>query len=183
MRKLIILVIMVFAVGLTASAQSNSRGDLFVGYSYIHVSPQTSGAPSFAFNGGSLSASYRFGWVSLVGDLGGYHVGTISGVNVDTNLVTYLVGPRHSFARGDRYNFFAQALFGGARLNTSSFLPGGASRNVFAMTAGGGLDTFFTPHFGVRAQAEYMMTRFQEVPAQTNRQNSIRISGGLVVRF
>lgn len=183
MRKLIILLGMVFAVGLTASAQSNSRGDLFLGYTYIRATPQTTGAPTFAFNGGSVSASYRFGWVSLVGDLGGYHVGSIGGVNVDSNLVTYLAGGRHSFHNSDRYNFFAQVLVGGARLNSVAFLTGGASRNTLALAAGGGLDSFFTPHFGVRAQADYLMTNFQEQPAQNNRQNNFRISGGLVVRF
>jgi hypothetical protein len=50
------------------------------------------------------------------------------------------------------------------------------------MAAGGGLDINASEHLGVRVvQAEYLLTKF--VDGITNRQNSARVSAGVVFRF
>jgi hypothetical protein len=107
-------------------------------------------------------------------------------------MFTYLGGPRLSLWKRQRVSPFAQVLFGGVHASrvTISNCAGAActplpSQNAFAMTAGGGLDIRLTPHFAIRiVQVEYMMTRFDSVPAGgSSEQNDLRLSSGLVFRF
>jgi len=58
-------------------------------------------------------------------------------------------------------------------------------QNAFAMTGGGGLDIRITHHVSIRAvQAEYMMTRFDSIPAGgSSSQNDLRLSTGLLFGF
>ncbi len=181
MRKVGLLLGMVFLLGLSAAAQNPPKADVFFGYSYVRANPHTFGAPAFNLHGGSTSVALnptsRFG---VVGDFGGYHVGTIDGTPVDSNVYTYLFGPRLSY-RG-KVTPFAQVLFGGAHA-TGSALGTSGSRNTFAMTAGGGLDVNATNHVAIRlVQTEYLLTRFPETGPRVN-QNNLRLSTGIVFRF
>lgn len=183
MKKLLCLVGMVFLVSLTAAAQETSRGDVFFGYSYVRANPATSGAPSFNLNGGSASFAYSPGPFGIVADFGGYHAGTIAGTSVNSNLYSYLFGPRFSYRHYDRVTPFAQVLVGGTHL-TGNALATNVSRNAFATTVGGGLDVKASPHVGVRlGQVEYFLTRFQEAPGVRSTQNNLRFSTGVLFRF
>jgi opacity protein-like surface antigen len=155
-----------------ASAQDSPKAEVFGGYSFVHVSDN---GTSTNFNGGSGSLSYNLTpWLGVVGDFGGYHWGQNGG---DANLVTYLFGPKISYRRGP-ITPFAQVLLGGGRLSGS----GGGSENAFAMTVGAGVDWNATPHLGIRLiQAEYLMTKFTD--GINNRQNSARVSTGVVLRW
>ncbi len=180
MRKVGFLLGAVLLLSLTAAAQDAPKAETFFGYSYIRANPNTSGAPAFNLHGGSASLAWNpSSSLGIVGDFGGYHVGQISGFNVDSNLYTYLFGPRLSH-RG-RITPFAQVLFGGAHLTGSAL--GTASQNSFAMTAGGGLDVTAGDHLAIRlAQGEYLLTRFQEVSSRVT-QNNFRLSTGVVFRW
>ena len=184
MRKLFCLLGMVFLVCLTAAAQDDSKAQVFAGYSYIRANPATSGAPSFNLNGGSASFAFTPGAFGIVGDFGGYHVGTISGVSVDSNVYTYLFGPRYSFRHNEHFTPFVQALFGGAHVADTGVFGSSTSQNAFAMTIGGGLDLNATRHLAIRVgQVEYLLTRFEESPGNRMTQNNIRASAGIVFRF
>jgi opacity protein-like surface antigen len=167
-----------------ASAQDFPKAEVFGGYSYAHLSQDGVGASA---NGGSASLSFNpTPWLGLVGDFGGYHADANLG---DGNVYTYLFGPKIAFRRGP-ITPFVQTLFGGAHVtggaNTCSDVRvrpevcgESVSENSFAMALGGGLDWNATPHLGIRlAQVEYFMTDFGSV-----RQNGVRLSAGVVLRF
>ena len=184
MRKLVCLAGLFFLVCLTAAAQDESKAQAFAGYSYIRANPATSGAPSFNLNGGAASFAYTPSALGIVGEFGGYHVGSINGVNVDSNLYTYLFGPRYSFRHNEHFTPFAQALFGGAHIANGGVFGASVSRNTFAMALGGGLDVNATRHFAIRlGEVDYLMTRFEESPGNRVTQNNLRVSAGIVFRF
>jgi hypothetical protein len=177
---------MIFCFCLTVSAQSQNNGhiDFSLGYSYIHASPSTANMPSFSLNGGSMAGAWNFGNWSVVGDLGGYHVGSIGGKTVDANLVTFLGGGRFTLHRTQRARLFVQGLVGGAHSNAASFQQAGVTtKTALAVAAGGGVDWYFSPGIGFRGQADYLATRFQEKAGTTSTQNNIRITAGIVLRF
>ncbi len=184
MRKLVCLMGMLFVVSLTAAAQDDSKAQAFLGYSYVRANPATSGVPSFNLNGGTASFAFTPSALGIVGEVGGYHVGSISGVSVDSNVFTYLAGPRYSLRSNERFTPFVQALFGGAHVSNDNALGSPTSKNAFAMAVGGGLDANLSRHFAVRlGQLDYLMTRFEESPGNRNTQNNLRFSAGIVFRF
>ena len=177
-----------------ASAQDAPKAEVFGGYSFLHVSNDGGSAN---FNGGTGSLAYNLTpWLGVVGDVGGYHWSQ-SSTDESANAVTYLFGPKISYRRGP-ITPFVQVLVGGAHLSGSETDCGTArvhhegtagggcvnlSQNAFALTFGGGVDWNATPHIGIRVvQAEYLMTRFNEVTGN-NQQNNARISTGVVFRW
>ena len=193
-----------------AAAMPYSRGlnsytprfELFLGYSYLRAVPTLAvGNRLVWMNGGSASIAYNINrhW-GIVGDIGDYtnsrmqftgaYNATIDVNEANGGFLSYLFGPRLSF-RGERFTPFVQALFGGVHASevdiadctfSCTLLP---EENVFALTAGGGLDIKVRRHFAIRIiQAEYMMTRFQNYDTGTSAmQNDMRLSSGIVFRF
>jgi opacity protein-like surface antigen len=194
-----VAVILAIAFARPAMAQSdNPKVEAFVGYSLVHVSVNTtgavpgmdidpSGAPAsygFNFNGGSGQLAYNVTpMIGVVADFGGYSCScTSNGVTVNTNVISYLFGPRFSYRRsGSKLVPFGQVLFGGARLANAITLPT-VDDNQFALTVGGGVDYNLTQHIAIRPiQAEYFMTKFND--GDNNRQNNFRYSAGVVIQF
>jgi opacity protein-like surface antigen len=178
--------VMLFA-GAAAAQDENPKLEAFGGYSLIHNSSNFFGNTSITFNGGGGSISYNpKNWLGFVGDFGGNHW---SKNGQDSNVVTYLFGPKIAF-RSDKFTPFAQVLFGGAHI---SGLSSGCllcqvntlSENSFAMTLGGGLDYNVTKHIGIRpVQFEYLMTRFKATDSNSGPpQNSLRFEAGIVFRW
>jgi len=194
-----------------AAAMPYSRGlnsytprfELFLGYSYVRAVPALAvGNRVVWLNGGSASIAYNFNrYLGVVADVGDYtnseiqftgaYKATIDVNDADGGVLSYLFGPRLSFRQHERFTPFVQALFGGMHASevtiadctfSCTLLP---EENVFAMTAGGGLDVRVHRHFAVRIiQAEYMMTRFQNYDTGTTAmQNDMRLSSGIVFRF
>ncbi len=159
-----------------ASAQDDSKVEVFGGYSYMRFNPGM-GSSGLNFNGGSGSIAYNVTpMVGVVADFGGYHYSQSGG---DVNVISYMFGPKVSTHAGP-VRPFVQGLFGGAH---ASFSGGGGSENAFAMALGGGLDWDATPRIGVRLiQAEYLMTRFG-FGGSGYTQNNARISAGVTFRF
>jgi opacity protein-like surface antigen len=192
MKKWLLFYFVILFVPAVAAAQDMPRIETFAGYSYIHMSD----LGTANINGGSASVAFHVtDWLGVAGDFGGY-AGTKSGLN--GTMFTYLFGPRVTLFRG-RITPFAQALFGGAhtsadppplqgvllRSRRESGVAGGgvfASSNTFATAVGGGVDVNATEHVSIRLiQAEYLLTEFKD--GVHNRQNSARISAGVVFLF
>jgi len=179
--------LVVLFAGAAVAQEQNPKFEAFGGYSLIHNSSNFFGNTSITFNGGGGSVSYNTkNWLGLVGDFGANHW---NGYGLDSNLVTYLFGPKIAFRR-DKFTPFAQVLFGGAHI---SGLPSGCllckvptlSENSFAMTLGGGLDYDVTKHIAIRpVQIEYLMTRFSQTDTSSGPpQNSLRYEAGVVFRW
>lgn len=174
-------------------AQEFPRFEFGAGYSYVRANVNTTNLvtgtdPSVGlnFNGGSGEAAFNINhWLGIVGDIGGYTTDSTPRVNgvpfhVNTNIISYMFGPRVSFRQFGRITPFVNGLFGGARLADSIVSTG--SENKFAMAAGGGLDIKMSPHIYIRpVQAEYFMTTFKDL--NNNRQNNFRYSAGIVLKF
>jgi outer membrane protein OmpA-like peptidoglycan-associated protein len=172
--------------------------DLFLGFSYIRFSTNTSvstlttvGTVKETFNElgftGAIAGNVNR-WFSLVGDFGVYRIKDLP-PNVSGSAYTYMFGPQFSH-RGERWTPFIHGLFGAARLAdiqvtgppTSAFFNRSFSQNSFATALGGGVDVNFNKHIGVRLfQAEYLLTKFTD--GNNNKQNNLRASTGLVLHF
>lgn len=170
----------------TARAQKTSgwasQSEVSGAFSFVRAN-STGGAGGFNLNGGSASWSYNFSSsFSVVADVGAYRFSGLPST-LHSTMYTYLFGPRITVSKFSRMTPFAQILVGGGRLNANS---NGfeAAENEFAMAVGGGLDVPLHHHFALRAvQAEYLLTRFDSVAGASARQNNIRISTGVVIRF
>jgi hypothetical protein len=151
-------------------------------YSFIQANAANAGR-SFNLNGGSESLAYAFSnRFSAVVDVGAYRFRELS-AGVKSTMYTYLFGPRITLSESRRAIPFAQILVGGGRLNASA-IGVKAGENGFAMDIGGGLDVPFHHHFALRViQADYLLTRFDRVTGAPAKQNSVRISAGVVIRF
>jgi opacity protein-like surface antigen len=189
-----LLVFFGLAVASPAFAQEEfPRFEVGAGYSFVRANFSTTNVDTGAdptvginFNGGSGEAAFNVNhWLGVVGDIGGYTTNSNPRVNgtafhVNTNVISYMFGPRINFRQFGRVTPFVDALFGGARL-ADSFVHSG-SENAFAMAAGGGLDIKMSPHIHIRpVQAEYFMTTFKDL--NNNRQNNFRYSAGIVLKF
>jgi len=190
MRKLALFCGLFFAVALPSMAQDHPRVEFFGGYTYIRMSLDNTGLGGtgythLGFNGASGSIGYNLSrWLGVVGDIGDYKVNqsiTISGFTgtVNTSVLTYMLGPKIAF-RTRRFTPFAQALFGGARIQDSLITSG--TESEFAYSIGGGIDYNLKSWLGLRPiQAEYLRTNFKD--GNNDRQNNARLSAGVVVRF
>jgi hypothetical protein len=170
---------------LTTFAQSDSRVDLFGGYSYL--SADTNGLTSRqSANGFEASASVNLKkWIAAEGDVSGY----FKTYNIDLTslgLGTVDVGVHDwAFAGGPRFKYrpvFAHALIGVDRL-TFSAEGVSVSQNAFAAAFGGGLQWKFTTHWGIRGSGDYVLTRHNIFGGDRFTQNNFRASVGLVYSF
>ena len=181
------------------------KAEVFLGYSRFGTGSNNTvaGNRMVGLNGGSASIEFNFNrYIGLVGDFGGYDDSQVqlTGTGVNQPIVvnssgtayTYLFGPRLSFRNDTRFTPFVQVLAGGVHASavTATNCAGAACvvlpvQSSFAMTGGGGLDIRITRHVGIRAvQAEYMMTRFDSIPAGgSSSQNDLRLSSGLLFSF
>ena len=186
MRRFMVIAGMLMALPLAVMAQETvPKAELFAGYSYLRLEK----VDQNGWNG-SLDANLNKN-LGFVVDVAGHYgsqsasVGTITN-KTNTHLYTVMVGPRVSDPRG-KWNTFAQALFGWARLqnNLSSsaagntFLSSSNSGNGFAFTAGGGVDYQWSPTLSIRlAQVEYQFIRSQGV-----KYNGTRVAAGILLRW
>jgi hypothetical protein len=182
--------------------ENPSRVVVFGGYSYL----RNNGTGFSQWEG---QGTYNFmRHVGLTADVGGGSLngpGSLSFLGFSGGLqqhfYTYLFGPTVTANFGRRGSAFAHALFGEAHSSTGAGVSfpiigglstGLTSSNAFAMAFGGGVDFGLTKHIALRAaQVDLIRTQFNATDALTtglstslnNRQNSIRYSTGLVIRF
>lgn len=160
--------------------------EISVGYSALRTNADPKQCGCFFMNGGSTEVAFHaYRWFSAVADLTGERTGEVNGGSQGLSLVSFTAGPRFTYPIGARYAPFVQALFGAAHGFDSYFPvasgPTGAA-NGFAMLAGGGLDLRVKSYLAIRPiQVDYFLT---QLPNGVNgRQNNLRLSAGLVLRF
>ena len=186
MRKCVFLLAAILLTGLSAAAQEEPSTEVVVGYSFIHATPNTSSASSFNLNGGTASGAwYPLHWLGVAGDFGGYHVGSIGSLNVDSNLFTYLFGPRVRLPGTDHIKPFGQVLLGVAHASSGTSFAAAGTHNAFAMAVGGGVDIPLTHRVGVRLiELDYLPTWFPEtVGGGRVTQQNLRVSTGVRFHF
>jgi len=166
--------------------------EVFGGYSYMNANIVISGN-RFSLNGASGSVAYNFNkWIGAVGDFGVYGQSNVASQSRSLTVSSFLFGPRVSLRDG-KWIPFAQVLLGAGHatgtLYTTSLGNGTAplgANSGFMLAAGGGVDWKLRPTIGIRvAQLEYMYSQFLNAAASpdTNRQNNLRISTGVVFSF
>lgn len=199
MYKIMAIVCGLFLFSTAASAQ---RFNVFAGYSYSRFGlylppgrPLLAGSPavSHSLNGwnGSLEAKV-LPILGIVADSSGHYGNETTDLgcsqytapfctsgNGNVTLITFTFGPQVSLRLG-RIEPYAHALFGGARYRTSLYVT---SQPSFADVLGGGIDVSVIPRIAWRVQADALQTRFSLSPYFPNKQNSLRLSTGLVFRF
>lgn len=128
---------------------------------------------------------------------------------LNTSTYTILFGPSFAYRKSERLQPFAHVLLGAvnARAKTTSkgtalvcgatgicptiLLDGNSlevtgssikmSDTVFGYAFGAGLDTKVATHWAIRAQADFIRSQFADFG--DDRQNNVRVSGGVVFRF
>ncbi|HKC84820.1 MAG TPA: hypothetical protein VKG02_02525, partial [Blastocatellia bacterium] len=105
-------------------------------------------------------------------------------ITVNSNVLTYLFGPRIVLHRG-KAEPFVHALFGGARENLKvpgrPFAP--RTDNAFAFALGGGLDVKVNGNFAIRvAQIDYLGDKLGNILG-SHTGNNFRYSAGIVIRL
>jgi hypothetical protein len=206
-----ILVALAATFSLTAFAADVPKWELTGDYSYLQYNTTITGFQSRAFNGGGGQIQYNFGnHFGVKGDFQGYGstqwtlnvtspIPTPNGIipvgtyKSNANMFTYMFGPVVG-VHANRFNVFAEVLFGGANSNGYATLynqaiTGGSSstsgtQHPFTMEFGGGLDLNAGKHLAFRlAELDYLLTRFTNPFTQTNNQNNFRYLGGVVFKF
>ena len=193
-----------FFLGCLSAFAQERRAEVFFGYSYTRINPNTSGQPGFNLNGGNAAVAYDLSEpIALVVDFGGYHIAKIGNASADVDFFSFLFGPRFSYRAHSRIIPFGQVLIGGVSTSLYGAPPGsfvGGRAGGFAMTLGGGVDAKMSERLAFRLiQSEYFMTRFHEFSASPGSplsafpgivpavgrvtQNNLRISTGIVLRF
>lgn len=179
-------------LGTSDETASTPKLEIFGGYSYMNANIVISG-PRVSLNGASGSVAHNFNkCIGAVADFGVYGQGNVAAESRSLTVSSFLFGPRVSW-RGHNFVPFAQVLLGAGHatgtLYTTSLgngtAPLGASSG-FMLTAGGGVDWKLRPTIAIRIiQTEYMYSQFLNVAASpdSNRQNNIRISTGVVFSF
>ncbi|HEY7404688.1 MAG TPA: hypothetical protein VIB39_14275 [Candidatus Angelobacter sp.] len=201
----LLLALLVSAVSL--HAQETPRIELFGGYSFnratfpfsVNLEPTVNpGNGHGNLHGWNVSATVNpTRWLGVVADFAGYYGSpTASGAVLLPppcfecnqpvsatlhNLYTFTFGPQLSL-RSNNSTYFAHALFGGARANEDvlpALFPARSSTSTsFATILEGGADVGFSRHFAIHLQPGYLMTHILD-----RRQNSFRLSTGIVFRF
>jgi outer membrane protein OmpA-like peptidoglycan-associated protein len=167
-----------------APGQLVPKWELNAGYSYLNINP---GSPydNFGGQGGSGGVAYNLNrYLGIVGELGGYRFQRdVNGVANRGALTSYLFGPRLNLRKFDHFVPFGEFLLGAA--HTDRGFTGDASRNGFALAAGGGVDVVLAKWFAWRfAQIDYVMTNFNGSSVNPKaEQNNVRFGTGAVFRF
>jgi outer membrane immunogenic protein len=183
---LAVLIAVLCAFPLRLKAQQSGRFEVGADYNYLRSNAPPGACGCFNMNGGDGWVGWRFtDNLAVVGQVGAQHASGINGTSTDLTLISFLAGPRIKLRQRHLFQPFGQALFGGAHASgLLTPLPSGAagSANVFAFSAGGGVDLGFENHVSIRAvEVDYLYTHFANGVNQ--HQNNLRVSAGIFFRF
>jgi hypothetical protein len=182
-RMAIVLVLLLMSAA--GFAQKFTAGNVFLGYSYNRAS--TGWSNTGGLNGWELSVERKVApHFAFLADLGTQY-GTLqlpqaritggSGTyDSQTRVETLMAGPRASFSIG-KLRPFAHALVGLGHLHEDA-LDYAYGESCVADAIGGGADYRLMPLVSLRAQGDWLQTRFHG-----GRQEDVRISTGVVVHF
>ena len=169
-----------------AAAQDAPIFELGGQYQMLRVNSSSS-IPAFTANGGTGSLQVNFfDQVAGVLEVGVQHNGSIGGLQLNNDWLTYLVGPRISLRnRGKKVIPALEVLLGGATVfgsGTDRITSNHFSSNTtgFALATGGTLDIRLTRMIAFRPiQLDWLLTRINN---STN-QHNLRYGAGLVFMF
>ena len=156
--------------------------ELALDYTYLHANAPPGACGCFSLNGGSGAAAVNLAHgLSIVGDLSAAHASSVNGTNQNLTLFNYLFGLRYSWrGRSAAFTPYGQFLLGGSR-EYSNEAPV-RSMNALVFSTGGGVNARLTRRLGLNiAEADWLHS---ELPNGVNaRQNDLRISSGVILRF
>lgn len=158
--------IVLIAIAAPAAAQDNPRVDVSVGYASVHDNDmETVGFGGNLPAGWTASVAGRFGYFSLVGEVGGnYKKSEVIGIKTTFNHTTFLGGARVS--SGKRFTPFGQMLVGAIRRTNTTTILGqeglSVTANHLTLEPGVGLDIAAGSAVGIRVQGDYRMVRNPE---------------------
>jgi hypothetical protein len=179
MRKLIPLVLVVFAAAIPAKAQDYPSSEIFGGYSYLSEDTGSGFRDREGVHGvgGGFTVNLGPTW-GLATDLS-YHRKTFDDVdNFKIQTTHFLFGPQFS-ARSSAGTAFGHVLVGGVNRKFSSDSFGSVSGTDFALGLGGGFDVNVGRSFAVRiVQADYLPSRGGGVW-----NHNFRIQAGVVIKL
>lgn len=156
-----------------------TQWQLAVGYQYNNIKL---GSSRFHTNGFNTSIVRFFGnSFGLEGQVGaGFgNTGTAtSPTNLDVKSVFVGGGPHLAYRGESHLEPWVHAIFGLEHFRFTQTAGQLGSNNAFAYTLGGGLDFNFNGFVGVRAEGDYLGTRFFGTT-----QSNYQVVGGLVFNF
>jgi opacity protein-like surface antigen len=158
-----------------AWAQIPTRGNVFFGYSYDRTSISVGDTSNL--NGWEATLEGKFlPWIGAVVDVDG-HYGSHNYPDVNANIAAHnvLFGPRVSVTV-KRFRPFAEFLVGVGHVSRSNGISD--SNTSFADGVGGGLDYRVAGPVTLRAQLDWINTRFYG-----QGQNGVRFSTGIAFHF
>ena len=180
MRKIALILGFVYVLLFPGMAHAQTV-QIFGGYSYLRpgVMPGFSTHPNLS--GWEVAGTYNpLKWIGVTGDFSGDY-GTLNGVGI--HLQNYLFGPQARMP--GRFSPFAHVFAGESQ---GDVLGTSASSSSLALEFGGGIDvslvpasttSFGSPSLSFRPiQIDDLRTQFG-----STRQNSLRVSIGLVLNF
>jgi hypothetical protein len=182
MRGRFLTVAVFCLVSLAASAQIPTKGNVFLGYSYMSADANSGSRPNLNGWDGSLEGKF-LPWVGIVADLNGQYgsqsitVGSTT-VKPSQHYLNVLFGPQVSVPIG-KLTPFARVLIGVSHINIgSTSLSSSTSDTSFGDAVGGGVDYKLIPGLAWRVQADLVQTRFFGTS-----QKDFRLATGVVFRF
>lgn len=171
---------------LAASAQIPTKGNIFLGYSYMSADTNSSSRANLNGWNGSLEGKV-LPWVGIVADLSGQYGSpgvsiacpqTCPTAHPSEHMLNVLFGPQVAVSVG-KITPFVHVLGGISHVNiASTSLTSSTSDTSFGDAIGGGLDYKLVPLIGWRVQADLLQTRFF-----SNTQNNFRLATGIVIHF
>lgn len=210
MRRILLVVSLLFLSPLCARAQETPNVELFGGYSYFRTE---NGGNLHGWNG-SVAVNLNK-WFGVVVDVGGHYDSDSSRLEFIPNLPdfptfpgippitfrserdrkihTVMAGPRFSYRKMEKLTPFAHALFGVSRTHTEDLFQSSSissfsssTDTTFAMAIGGGLDVKLSKRLALRAiQADYLYQRFgfDRLGLFNTPHHNFRAGVGIVFRF
>ncbi|HWF40341.1 MAG TPA: outer membrane beta-barrel protein [Candidatus Acidoferrales bacterium] len=157
---------------LTASAQSFSEWDVAGNYSYWDAN--LNGTQFHLMGGGGSLTENVNSWFGGRLEFNAYS-GTEATKNVSAQTITY--GPVLSYRRFSRLVPFGNLQIGAIHAS-QGYLGISESAFKFDLTGGGGIDYDINSRAAIRAEGDYVMTRFLDL-----RQDNLRFSVGLVIHL
>ena len=179
--------------GLFSVAMAQSAPESYINIAFTYSANHANLVPgaNFWLQGGSVQldagAIKGFG---IAADITGLHAGQISSSGVALDTVTATFGPRYRWNIPSRAKTRDLTLFGHALVGEvngfHSVFPSvtGAQSNAsaLALRIGGGLDIGISRHLAIRAvHADWLHTQLPN--GTSNRQNSLELGTGFVIRF
>jgi hypothetical protein len=176
------------ALPIVALAQESPRTEIFAGYSYLRLDDDFNDDRDF--NGWNVSVNQTIfkKYFGIKADISGYQGNTMVGLTprTDLNKFLFLIGPQLTLRKSERFQPFAHALVGAARITVDNDTLGVNFEDTgFAFAVGGGLDVkALSSKLSVRLfQADYVLTRFDNAVGDTVNSNNFRASAGIVLRL